>query len=132
MDPTPSGRIGRQAPVKRCLARFAGLASCVSNGRARTIAPLRRKMDGVPFHGTHMKIVTALAVGKHLLDAGDVRLVHQRQLLQLAHAAWRFRTHQVALTRVHAFNFAMRGMVSIWPWSPISMSKRFILARPTS
>src|SRR5467141_2454901 len=27
---------------------------------------------------------------------------------------------------------SMRGMVSIWPWSPISMSKRFILARPTS
>src|SRR5260370_20862486 len=27
---------------------------------------------------------------------------------------------------------SMRGMVSIWPWSPISISKRFILARPTS
>src|SRR6266851_9159331 len=27
---------------------------------------------------------------------------------------------------------SMRGMVSIWPWSPISMSRRFILARPTS
>jgi len=26
----------------------------------------------------------------------------------------------------------MRGMVSICPWSPISISKRFILARPTS
>src|ERR1700731_1008702 len=25
---------------------------------------------------------------------------------------------------------SMRGMVSIWPWSPISMSRRFILARP--
>src|SRR5437773_10700580 len=109
MDPTPSGRIGRQAPVKRCLARFAGLASCVSNGRARTIAPLRRKMDGVPLHGTQMKIVTALAAGKHLLDAGYIRLILQRLVLQLAHAAWRFRTPQVALTSVHASNFAMPG-----------------------
>jgi len=45
--PTKSGRIGRQAPVKRCLARFAGLVPCVSNGKARCTVSLRRKMDGV-------------------------------------------------------------------------------------
>src|SRR5260370_19676290 len=35
------------------------------------------------------KIDTALAVGKHLLDAGHVCFVHQRELLQLAHAGGR-------------------------------------------
>src|SRR6266478_2188128 len=93
--PTKLRRIGRQAPVKRCLARFAGLASRDSNGRARYIVPLRRKSAGVQINGTRKKIVTALAVGKHLLDTGYVCFVDQRELFQLAHAAGPFCAHQV-------------------------------------
>jgi len=52
---------------------------------------------------------TALAVWEHLLDGGDVPGTHQRQLFQFAHAAGGFRAHQVALARVHALDFAVRG-----------------------
>jgi hypothetical protein len=54
--------IGRQAPVKRCLARCAGLASRLSIGKAPAKAGAPTKK--------------LLSVRQHLLDAGHIRLVH--------------------------------------------------------
>jgi hypothetical protein len=152
-----------------------------------------------------------LSVGKQQLHVQPVRGAHQRQLLQLAHAAGFLGAQQMALPRMHAKNFSgggdleallsapvgfqlhlglgtipwhflnplainsfvicavvsclrycdccalagcpagllagtpflgannatktfpsIRGMVSTWPLSPTSPSKRVILARPTS
>src|SRR5260370_16005248 len=102
--PTESRRIGRQAPVKRCLARFAG---------QRAIRPHAQKIE------------TALAVGKHLLDAGDVCFVDQRQLLELAHAAGGFGTHQMALAGVPALDFAIRRELEALPGAAVGLQFQF-------
>jgi hypothetical protein len=81
--------IGRQAPVKRCLAR-----SRESKNETRRSVKLTAK---------------TLAVRKHLSDCGYVSGADQRQLLQLAHAAWSFCAHQVAFAGMHPFDFAVRG-----------------------
>src|SRR6266567_7698306 len=123
--PTESGRTGRQAPVKRCLARFAGVASRVSDGRARCIVPLRRKTNGASIHSARQKIVTALAVGKHLPYAGDVGFVDQRELLQLAHAARGFGAHQVALSGVPTLDLAVGGELEALPGTTVRFQFQF-------
>ena len=94
-------------------------------GRARYIVPLRRKTVGVQINGTRKKIVTALAVGKHLLDAGYVRFVDQRQLLELAHASRRLGTHQMALARVPALDFAVGGELEALPGAAVRFQFQF-------
>jgi hypothetical protein len=84
--------IGRQAPVKRCLARSRESKKEIRNSKIGEA------------YG-----VCKLAVGKHLADGGYVSRTNQRQLLELAHAAGGFCAHEVALAGVHAFNFAVRG-----------------------
>jgi hypothetical protein len=49
------------------------------------------------------------AVGKHLLDAGDVARTDQRELFELTHAAGTFGTGKVALGGVAANDFASGG-----------------------
>src|SRR6266849_10358582 len=71
------------------------------------------------------KIVTALAVGKHLLDAGYVCFIHQRELLQLAHAARRFGAHQVALAGVPALDLAVRGDLEALPGAAMGLQFQF-------
>src|SRR5215475_11076600 len=50
-----------------------------------------------------------LGVRKHLANGGDVGRVHQRELLELAHAAGALRAEQVALARVRANDLAGRS-----------------------
>src|SRR5882762_269609 len=66
-----------------------------------------------------------LAVGKHLLDAGHVCFVHQRQLLQLAHTAGPFCTHQVALAGVPALDFAVRRELEALPGAAVGLQFQF-------
>jgi hypothetical protein len=47
-------------------------------------------------------------VRQHLFRLQHVRLAYQRQLLQLAHAAWSFRAQDVALARVRTNDLAAR------------------------
>ena len=49
---------------------------------------------------------TALAVGKHLSDSGDVSRTDQRQLLEFAHAAGLLGAEQVAFAGMPALDFA--------------------------
>src|SRR6266568_7408072 len=124
--PTESGRIGRQAPVKRCLARFAGLASRVSNGKAPATAGAPTKKIESRANSQHaQKIATALAVGKHLLDAGHVRFIYQRELLQLAHAAGSFGAHQVALAGMPALDLAVRRELETLPGATVRFQFQF-------
>jgi hypothetical protein len=84
--------IGRQAPVKRCLARCRESKNEIRNSKI-----------GEAYGACN------LAVGKHLADGGYVSRTDQRQLFKFAHAAGGFCAHQVALAGVHAFDFAVRG-----------------------
>ncbi len=84
--------IGRQAPVKRCLARCRDSKNEIRNS----------KIDEA--YGEYKS-----AVRKHLSDGGYVSGTDQRQLLEFAHAAWSLCAHQVAFAGVHAFDFAVRG-----------------------
>jgi hypothetical protein len=84
--------IGRQAPVKRCLARSRESKKEIRNSKI-----------GEAYGACK------LAVGKHLSDGGYVSRTDQRQLLEFAHAAGGFCAHEVAFAGVHAFDFAVRG-----------------------
>ncbi len=55
------------------------------------------------------KIKISNAVRKHLPGLGQVGLVDQRQLLELAHALGSLGAQQVALAGMHAQNLAGRG-----------------------
>src|SRR6266700_5574565 len=77
----------------------------------------------IPPHA--QKIDTALAVGKHLLDAGHVCFVHQCELLQLAHAAGRFSAHQVALSGMPALNLAVGGKLEALPGAAVGLQFQF-------
>ena len=68
--------IGRQAPVKRCLARFRDLRPAV----------LRLNFG---LHVEDLRLVQRknLAIRKHLPDGGDVPGADQGQLLELSHAS---------------------------------------------
>jgi hypothetical protein len=88
------------------------------------LAPTK-KTDGVQFLGTRRKIVTALAVREHLLDAGHVGLAHQSQLLELAHAAGRFGSHQVALAGVAAQDLAVGGDLEALPRATVRLQFQF-------
>jgi hypothetical protein len=89
--------IGRQAPVKRCLARLRGLRPAVlrlnSEKRAEDCAEIQRKN---------------LAIGKHLLHRGDVSRADQGQLLELAHAAGALGAGEMAFAGMRANDFAGR------------------------
>ena len=94
-------------------------------GTRRGGYPYEEKRNGVQGHGTRRKIVTALAVRKHLPDAGHVGLVYERQLLQLAHAARRFGAHQVALAGMTALDFAVGGDLEALPGSAVRFQLQF-------
>jgi len=87
--------IGRQAPVKRCLARLQGLRPAVLRlnfeKRAEDCAEMQRKN---------------LAIGKHLLHCGDVARVNQGQLFELAHAAGALGAGEMALAGMRADDLA--------------------------
>src|SRR5229473_5924974 len=84
------------------------------------------KKNGWRANSRHaQKIVTALAVRKHLLDAGHVCLVHQRQLLELAHAAGPFCAHQVALAGVPALDLAVGGKLEALPGAAVRFQFQF-------
>src|SRR5258706_5248982 len=68
---------------------------------------------------------TRLAVGKHLLDAGHVGFVYQRELLQLAHAAGPFCAHQVALAGVAALDLAVGGELEALPGAAVRFQFQF-------
>jgi len=89
--------IGRQAPVKRCLARFAGLAPRLLRlnfeKQVEDCAENQRKN---------------LAIGKHLLNCGDVPGADQGQLLELAHAAGALGAGEMAFAGMGAHDFAGR------------------------
>jgi hypothetical protein len=91
--------IGRQAPVKRCLARLRGLRPAVlrlnSGNRVEDCAEIQRK--------------NLQAVGKHLLHGSDVDRVHERQLFQLAHTTLSLGAGEMALAGMHANDFAGPG-----------------------
>jgi len=91
--------IGRQAPVKRCLARFAGLAP-------RGVAPQLAKQaeDCAEVQRKNLP-----PIGKHLPDCGDVPGADQCQLLELAHAARSLGAGEMALAGMGAHDFARRG-----------------------
>jgi hypothetical protein len=90
--------IGRQAPVKRCLARLQGLRPAVLRlnfeKRVEDCAEVRRKN---------------LAIGKHLPNGRDVPGADQGQLLELAHAAGTFGSGEMALAGMGTHNFAGGG-----------------------
>jgi hypothetical protein len=94
--------IGRQAPVKRCLARSRESKNEIRNSKIGET------------YGENS------AVREHLPDGGYVSGTDQRQLLQLAHAAWSFSAHQVALAGVHPFDFAVRGNLETLPGAAVS------------
>jgi hypothetical protein len=88
-------RIGRQAPVKRCLARIAQLSLHIFFAGHLLPCPLLQRKS--------------LSVRQHLLDAGYVGFVDERELLELTHAARGFGAHQMALPRMAALDFAGGG-----------------------
>jgi hypothetical protein len=81
--------------VKRCLARFAGLNPQLHCDGAMSCAAT--------------KIVLLEAVGHHLPDGVDIRLVNLGQLLKLAHALGGLGAEQVALAGMRTDNFSGRG-----------------------
>jgi len=90
-----NGVNGRQAPVKRCLARCCGRVfrgSCTSRMRARAKfggsadAGIRAEMG--PSSATPLQPLGS--VREHLLNGSDVLSRNLRQLLELAHAFGRF------------------------------------------
>jgi hypothetical protein len=99
--------IGRQAPVKRCLARSRESKNEIRNSKIGEA------------YGENS------AVGKHLPDGGNVSGADQRQFLQLAHAARSFGAHQVALAGVHPFDFAVRGDFETLSGAPMSLQLQF-------
>src|SRR6267378_3472343 len=66
-----------------------------------------------------------LAVGKHLLDAGHVGFIYERELFQLAHAAGPFCTHQVALAGVPALDLAVRRELEALPGAAVGLQLQF-------
>src|SRR6202040_1757189 len=66
-----------------------------------------------------------LAVGEHLLDAGHVGFIYQRELLQLAHAAGPFCTHQVALAGVAALDLAGGGELKALSGATVGLQLQF-------
>src|SRR5712692_5385629 len=71
------------------------------------------------------KTKAGLAIRKHLLDAGDVCFVDQGQLLELAHASGRLGTHQMALARVAALDFAVGGELEALPGAAVRFQFQF-------
>jgi len=115
--------IGRQAPVKRCLARChfafqqngAGLrppfcCHCISFDN------LRLKVVGRKF---------SLSVREQELYVPLIGGAHQRKLLELAHAAGFLGTEQVTLPRMHAKNFAGSGNLEAFFCAPVSLQLHF-------
>jgi hypothetical protein len=66
-----------------------------------------------------------LAVGEHLLDAGHVGFIYERELFQLAHAAGPFCTHQVALAGVPALDLAVRRELEALPGAAVGLQLQF-------
>src|SRR5260370_8242369 len=71
------------------------------------------------------KTKAGLTIRKHLLDAGNVCFVDQGQLLELALAAGRFGTHQMALAGVAALDFAVGGELEPLPAPPLGFQFQF-------
>jgi hypothetical protein len=103
--------IGRQAPVKRCLARSRESKNEIRNSKI-----------GETYGESS-------AVREHLPDGGYVSGTDQRQLLQLAHATGSFGAHQVALAGMHPFDFAVRGDFEALPCAAVGFQFQFWFRR---
>src|SRR5467141_307617 len=95
-----------KCPNKVGANRPAGTREALPGTICETFVPhfLRRALDAAPDNQRK-----SLSVRKHLLDAGHVGFIYQRELLQLAHAAGPFCAHQMALAGVAALALAIGG-----------------------
>jgi hypothetical protein len=107
-------RIGRQAPVKRCLARSSFLSKRKRVNDVAELAPrlsferraMFRALTQIKTRG-YDEILSSIR--KHLPQGPHVGLAHQRQLLQLAHAPGLLGAQQMALAGVHPLDFPGGG-----------------------
>jgi hypothetical protein len=97
--------IGRQAPVKRCLAR----CQFASQRNGASLHPTFCCYS-ISFDELTLKVFArkfrSLSVRKQQLHVQPIGWADQRELFQLAHAAGLFRAQQMPLPRMHAKNFA--------------------------
>src|SRR5712671_7412251 len=94
-------------------------------GSCRGPQPRHGQVEILRFAQNDNKNKKSLAVGKHLLDAGHVRFIYQRELLQLAHAAGPFCTHQVALAGMPALDLAVRRELEALPGAAVGLQLQF-------
>jgi hypothetical protein len=104
-------RNGRQAPVKRCLARFAAMK------------PQLRCEDAISCAFTKNKNLEA--VRHHLPDGVDIRLVYLGQLLELAHTFGSLGAKQVAFARMTANDFAIGGDLKAFLCAAVGLQLQF-------
>jgi hypothetical protein len=106
MNCLPHFSIALRRLITLAAYRPAGTREALPGTICETFVPhfLRRALGAAPDHQRK-----SLSVRKHLLDAGYVGFIHQRELFQLAHAAGPFCTHQVALAGMAALDFAVGG-----------------------
>jgi hypothetical protein len=102
--------------------RPAGTREALPGTICETFVPhlLRGALDAAPDYQRN-----SLSVRKHLLDAGHVSFIHQRQLLELSHAAGPFRTHQVALAGVPALDLPVRCELEALPGAAVRFQFQF-------
>ncbi len=101
--------------MKRCLARFADLKPQLHCASAMKRADTKNeKLE---------------AVRHHLPDGVDVGLVDFGQLLEFAHALGGLGAEQVALARMHANDFAIRGNLKTLTRAAMGLQLQFWFQR---
>jgi hypothetical protein len=102
--------------AKRTIAGLKpGLYKCPDKVRAHRPAGTREALPGTKvfvYTSKRLNVRTFqenLAIGEHLLDGRYVCGIHQRQLLEFAHAAVGFGAGKMALAGVHALDLARGG-----------------------
>src|SRR5712671_3615761 len=94
-------------------------------GSCRGPQPRHGQVEILRFAQNDNKNKKSLAVGEHLLDAGHVGFIYERELFQLAHAAGPFCTHQVALAGVPALDLAVRRELEALPGAAVGLQLQF-------
>jgi hypothetical protein len=115
--------IGRQAPVKRCLARCHFTFQRNGAGLRPTFC-----CYCISFDGLKLKVFgpnSLLSVRKQELHVPLIGGAHQRKLLQLAHAAGFLSAEQMAFPGMHAKNFAGGGDLEAFLSAPVSLQLHF-------
>src|SRR5258708_24639481 len=122
MNWLPHFSIALQRLITLAAYRPAGTREALPGTICETFVPhfIRRALDVATNHQRK-----SLSVRKHLLDAGDVGFIYERELLQLAHAAGPFCTHQVALAGVPALDFAVGGELEALPGAAVRFQFQF-------